>query len=239
VIRNSGFHCGRAANRFVDAAKVVEREPYADSGPVVLPLLAESVREPSKTPRAHANAKILALDNRSTDTFGIRLTYDQDGLHGSNFSGAVAAFPLAGRFVYFDKLREASHAVMERRGNRGTVRSETIRCDLKRCARRRIAEAFNEAIGGSLIALSKCEVENQFGVPFDCDERVGVSKVRIVLRANALLFFADECLELITFHIAHLNVANFFGHDAFAFLASKYQELEDRSVVCASNTPHA
>jgi len=49
---------------FVDPAKVVERKPARDSSPVVLPLLAKGVREPSESPVAHARAQVAALENR-------------------------------------------------------------------------------------------------------------------------------------------------------------------------------
>src|ERR1039457_5237754 len=47
----------------------------------------------------------------------------------------------------------------------------------------------------SVVAWSRfpqCDVEHELGVPLNCDERVGVTKVRIVLGADALLLFTDE-----------------------------------------------
>ena len=78
---DSGLHGRCAADRPMDAAKIVESEPHADSSPVALPFLAESVRESGEASRTHANAKVLALHNRCADTFGIRLPHDRDNLN--------------------------------------------------------------------------------------------------------------------------------------------------------------
>lgn len=64
----------------MNAAEIVEREPASDSGPMVLPLLAEGIREARKTPIAHARAEIGSLDNRGANAFGIRLPVDWDNL---------------------------------------------------------------------------------------------------------------------------------------------------------------
>ena len=63
VIGDLGFHHRSDAKRLVNSAKVVEHEPHDYSGPMVLPLLAEGVREPGEPPKAHARAQIAALDN--------------------------------------------------------------------------------------------------------------------------------------------------------------------------------
>ena len=84
-------------------------------------------------------------------------------------------------------------------------------------------------IGGALIALAHRDIENQLGVPLDRDERVAVAKVLIVLGSHALLLLADEAPNLVAFHVAHFDVADLLGHDAFALLASEHQEFQNRS----------
>jgi hypothetical protein len=71
VIRDPRRHGRRHAKRFVDAAKIVEREPARDSGPVVLPLLAKGIREPREAANAHTRAQIAALDDAGADTLSI------------------------------------------------------------------------------------------------------------------------------------------------------------------------
>jgi hypothetical protein len=80
---------------------------------VVLPLFAEGVRESSESPVAHASAEIVALDNRSADTFRIGLAEDWDLFHRSYFSGALPAFAFAGGTIDLDELRETSKPIME------------------------------------------------------------------------------------------------------------------------------
>src|SRR5579872_2915466 len=69
--RDPGGHRGRYAQGFVDAAEIVEREPYGDSGPVVLPLFAEPVCQSRKSAQTHPRAQIRPLDNRSADALRI------------------------------------------------------------------------------------------------------------------------------------------------------------------------
>lgn len=45
-----------------------------------------------------------------------------------------------------------------------------------------------ENVRGLLVALAHCDVEHQLAVLFDCNERVSIPKVLIVLRSNALCF---------------------------------------------------
>ena len=68
-------------------------------------------------------------------------------------------------------------------------------------------------------------------MPFDGNEHVAVAKVRIVRWANAFLFLAHEAPQLVRFHVAHFDVADFFRHYAFAFFADLDQQLENRGVV--------
>ncbi len=55
-IGDLGFHRRRDAQGAVDAAEVVKRERASDGGPVVLPLLAEAIREPGESAGAHSDA---------------------------------------------------------------------------------------------------------------------------------------------------------------------------------------
>jgi hypothetical protein len=63
-----------------EAAEVIEREPAGDSGPVVLPFLAERVREARESTKAHAGAEVGPFDNRNEDALRIRLPHDRASL---------------------------------------------------------------------------------------------------------------------------------------------------------------
>src|SRR5260370_31643160 len=90
VIADPSGHGRGYAQRLVDSAKIIEREPARDGCPVVLPLLAERIREARKSSSAHADTQVLSLHNRSANTFGIRTAHDWDHLRGGYFSGTVA-----------------------------------------------------------------------------------------------------------------------------------------------------
>lgn len=56
-------HRGSYAKGFVNSAEVVERVPQRHGSPVVLPFLAEGVRQASEATTAHTHAKIAAFDD--------------------------------------------------------------------------------------------------------------------------------------------------------------------------------
>jgi len=64
MIRNTRFHRWRHAQRLVNPAKVVMEKMQCARVLVVLTALAESVRQPRKTPVAHAERQILAFNER-------------------------------------------------------------------------------------------------------------------------------------------------------------------------------
>src|SRR5205807_7937679 len=111
-------------------------------------------------------------------------------------------------------------------GDRRAVRAEAVRRDLERSGCRRVPQAFDEDFSGGLIALAHGDIQNQFAVALDCNERVGVTEVLIVLRPHALLLLADEAPQLVTFDIAHLDVADLRRHDPLTLFTSEYQEFQ-------------
>jgi hypothetical protein len=59
--------------------------------------------------------------------------------------------------------------------NNGPV---SVSSDLKLAAvRRRMANAFYQGVGSSLIALAHRDIQSELAVPLDCNERVAVAKI--------------------------------------------------------------
>ena len=112
-------------------------------------------------------------------------------------------------------------------GDGGLVRGETIAGDLEAARGDSIAHAFDECVGGPLIALADGNIQNKLGVAFDGNEYVGVAQVLIVLRPKAFLFLADEIPDFINLNILRLYIADMVRHYAFTLLASKNKQLED------------
>jgi hypothetical protein len=53
MISHAKRHCGRTAQRFVDAAEIVEAHPKRDRCAVILKLLTEPIGEPRATAHLH------------------------------------------------------------------------------------------------------------------------------------------------------------------------------------------
>lgn len=154
-----------------------------------------------------------------------------DYLHGLDFSGRIPGFAFLRCFVDFDEHRVAGEPIMQRSGDRGAIARESIGADLKRSARRCVADAFHKNICGRLVALTHRDIQHEFRMAFDGNKNVGVTEARIIFRFHTLLLLVEETEKLIAFYIAALNVANFFGHDAFALLACDAEQFQNRSVM--------
>ena len=165
----------------MDATKVVVGEVQAVGRPKVVPLLTERVRQPREASHLSTDGEVLPFHNRRADAARIGASHNWDHLRAGDFGGAVAPLAFAGRTVNLNQLGEIA-AVMQRRGNRGAARLETVRGHLEVLMSGRMAQAFNENIRGRLVAAAQSEVENEFGIAFDGNETVGVSE------SNRLLF---------------------------------------------------
>src|SRR6185312_7785962 len=142
VIRNSRFHRRRNAKCFVNPAEVVIPKPEAERGPVVLPLFAEAVREPSEPADAHSHAEVLAFYVGRADAFRVGVAHNWDHLRTDNFGGGIAGFALNGCTIHLDELGEI-HTVAERVVDSGTKGTEAVRRDLKILRRRGVPESFD------------------------------------------------------------------------------------------------
>ncbi len=146
MIGNPRCHRRRNSEALVNSAKVVKREPAGDSGPMVLPFLAEGVREARESAIAHARAQVIALYNRGANTLGIRLAEDWALFRRSYLSRAISAFAFASGSVDLDGLREAGEPIMQRGRDARFVRGESIGCDLESGARSSLVKSFNEDV---------------------------------------------------------------------------------------------
>jgi hypothetical protein len=85
----------------MNSAKVVEREPARDSGPVVLPFLRKAIRQASEpanrqareSPIARARTQIAAFNNRSANSLRIGVADDWDSLRGDDFGRTINHAP--------------------------------------------------------------------------------------------------------------------------------------------------
>src|ERR1039458_4000455 len=102
------FHRGRNAQRLVNPAEVVVGEVQTVCRPEVLPLLAESVRQPRQAAHLHSDGEILTLHMGRANLVGIGVAHDWDPLRVRHVGMAVPtlAFGVAG--INLDELREVA-----------------------------------------------------------------------------------------------------------------------------------
>ena len=75
AIRDPRCHRRSHADRLVNAAEVVEREPARNGCPVILPFLRKGIRQARRT---LMRVERFWRSNRSANAFGVRLTHDWD-----------------------------------------------------------------------------------------------------------------------------------------------------------------
>jgi hypothetical protein len=91
-----------------------------------------------------------------------------------------------------------------------------------------MAQPFDEDVSRALIAFPESEIQNQFAIAFDRDERVLISKVLIVIRLNPLLLFADEGPNFVALYVFDRNADDQPAQDLFALLTGLSQDLHQR-----------
>ena len=121
----------------MDSAKIVIGEVQAVSGPKVVPLFTEGVRESGEAAHLHSDGEVLAFDNRCADAARIRTAHNWDHLRAGDFRRSVPCFAVARRSIHLDDLGEVA-TVAEGRCDGGTVRSEPIASDLEMAVRSRV-----------------------------------------------------------------------------------------------------
>lgn len=156
------------------------------------------------------------------------MAHNWDHLRAGDFGGAIAAFAFARCPIDLDELGEVT-AVMQRGGNRGTVRLEAVRGHLKVLMSGRLAQAFDENVRGGLVAAAQSEVKNEFGISFDGNETVGVPNAAIVRFLGALVAFLllHEAPNLIALNIFHRHVHDQAARDGGALFTGQRQQLHD------------
>ncbi len=158
----------------MDPAKVVVGEPKHDGCAVVIKFFAERIGQAGESPRAHADRKILTLNNRSANSIGVGLTHDWDYLHGGYFRRAVTVFVFARRAVNLDQLGEVA-AVMQCGADCAFVGLPAIASKLELASRRCLAHAFDENVRGGLIPFGNGYVQHKFRVSLNGDEDVAIT----------------------------------------------------------------
>ena len=108
------------------------------------------------------------------------------------------------------------------------VRLESVGADLEALRASGVPQAPREGVCGRLAAPAEGKVENQFGVPFDGNEAVGIDVVVVRFEGGFVAFlFLNEGPDLIALNVFHWDVTNHPAHEFFALLARLHQELHE------------
>ena len=145
MIGNSRFHRRRYADCTVNPAKIIIREIQSKRSPVILPLLAESVCQPSEAPNLHPHREVLTLDMGRAYFLGVGMADNWDYLRGNHFSRRVAPLIFRTGPIHLDELRKIN-ARSKAHVDGINISLEAVRSDLK-LSRRGFIQFFNERFG--------------------------------------------------------------------------------------------
>lgn len=132
VVSQASRHRGRLfVNAAMLAAEVKEGEEQSESRFQVLPLLAESVRQARESSHLHSDREVLTLNNRSTDSFGVRVAVYDRSLYVHHNGWRVASFAVTRGSINFSELREINVLMLKSAHDSITVGSKAVRGDLE------------------------------------------------------------------------------------------------------------
>jgi len=225
VIRDASLHRRGHAKSLVNAPKVIPAIPEHDSGTMVAKRFGECRGETREALRAKSERKVGAFHMRGTNQFGIGHSTTWDHLRAHDFGGAVSAFAFGSRAINFHQLREV-YSVSERGENRGAVRREAIRGDLKSSVDR-LRLTFDKNTGGSRVAVTNRNVNDQLGDRVKRDVGPGIAPCRIMLGTLAALLASHEPPHLVGLYLGYPKISDLCSHHAFGFFASKLKDFED------------
>lgn len=81
-------------------------------------------------------------------------------------------------------------------------------------------QVVHELIGMAIIALADKVTNGQLGILIECDERIGIAKLRRITGDHAALFLAHESPDFIALNILDTKAAHAFVKDRFAVLSN-------------------
>jgi hypothetical protein len=187
------------------AAEVVIAEVDSQRGLEILPLFGERISQPGQPSKLHSHRQILPFDMRGTNTLGIWIA-PSGHWDGVDHAGWGVAFVWVSRSrIDLHELCEidpCTQAVMHRFRVCGKAMGSQLEPTTGR-----VVQFLREGFGILRFSPAKVPRQNQFAVPFDGHEVIGIATVQAFLNI-VLLFAAHKAPNLVTLHIMDLNRLN-------------------------------
>ena len=200
AVSDASGHCWRAAERLVDAAKIVVREVERARKPVHLYRLAESIGEASKSAHGHAHSKVVSLRVASANLVRSHRAQDRLTSGANTISRGVARRAVA---VDFNE-----HAVVNWRGkkcrlDRCQIGVMAISGEVDAIGETRLQEA-HEMIGALGAAIADIPRRDELGLAVDGNPCPHITPlfVALGLGLDILLLRADERPYLIALDVS-------------------------------------
>src|ERR1035437_1851262 len=148
---------------------------------------------------------------------GIGFPHDWDLLRVRDIGRAVPALAFGVLGVDLDQLGEVA-TVAECGCDRADIGLESIGADLEALAAGGVAQSLDKGISGGLAATAQGEVENEFRVPLDGHEAVGITDAVIVRFKRRLVTFllANVAPYFVALDILYRDVDDQAAHQLLA-----------------------
>ncbi len=240
MICNLRFHRWGHSQSLVNAAEIVPREVKSQHRAELLPLLAESVRQPGESPHLHSHGEVRALDVRGADLGWVWVAIYGYFLAARAFGWRVARFVFGVGRVQLHELGEVNLLDSKAENHSVLVRLETVRSDLK-TAGGSSRQLLGESNSIGLCAASEVPRERQFAMSLDCDEGPSVPDGAFLfsLLGLCLLFHPDVAPKLVALNFFYPKTADALRHQLIALFTSPSQQVEDGAGVDSGNSGSA
>ena len=221
----------------MNATEIVVREMQSDSGFQVRQFLAESIREPRKSPHRHSHRQVLPFNKRSADMFGIGITSSDLGYNPRDAWWGIPRFgsvelPVVAK--HFGKLGEIRVQAKAHR-NCTPVVMQPVSRDL-RPAFDAVIQIPQELGGVTAKTLPDVKRRNQLGFRVNRHKHPLASKLFGIARANTFLFLANPRPDFIDFQVSGLESTHSSVHQ-FGTALSRHDEKAHDGIAIKPREP--
>jgi len=212
--------------------KIIPRKVQSQHGIELLPLFRERIGQAGEPAHLHSHGQVLPFDMGSADLAHIGVAEDRNLFASDAFGGRVPYLCLGRSGIQLDQLCELDALHAKAHHNSILVGFESVRGDLKAAFSSR-SQLFRKGYRIAFAKPSKVPSQNQFAVPFDCDERPGVADSDIVTAFADLGFFfhSDVSPKLIALHFFDSQPVDALVHQSLTANASEGEKIQNGSRV--------
>lgn len=188
MIRDSGFHRGRNAKRFVNSAEVIVHVVNCNRGDMILNLFLVRVGQAGESAHVHSHGQVLPLNKAGRNVLWIGTPGNYNFAATDALRWTVGRFTLAVGYIHFNQHR-VINVIPEAVLNRGEIGAMAV-CSHLNAIRKALRYVLNKFVGASGIASGNEPRNNQLRIGVNGDPCPNISIAEFAAKfLRDVLFF--------------------------------------------------